>query len=65
MWMRFNETKLSVMGLNAQMLICNCLEDLLKLEDLEITSVSETTADTQNCAEHEISCKKLKQKTWR
>jgi hypothetical protein len=46
MWMRFNETKLSVMGLNAQMQICNCLEDLLKLEDLEITSVSETTADT-------------------
>jgi hypothetical protein len=43
MWMRFNETKLSVMGLNAQMLICNCLEDLLKLEDLEITSVLETT----------------------
>lgn len=44
MWMRFNETKLSVMGLlNAQMHICDCLEDLLKLEDLEITSVLETT----------------------
>lgn len=61
MWMRFNETKLSVMGVNAQMLICNCLEDLLKLEDLEITLYRKLH---QNWAEHEISCKKLKQKTW-